>query len=147
MLNRRTFATFCGAAPSIAAMAASSPQAGVLEAFRELSARLTGFPASALDSGFAAALWRDLSETSDVGRQSALKTLLARPNANGADDECADCGAVEVEIIAAWYSGILPHTDGPVVATLHDGLIWRTAWFARPPSVCAPLWEQPPAAR
>ena len=114
-------------------MAASS-QAVRVEAFIELSARLTGFPAHTLDRRFAATLVQALSA---AGRQSGLEALLA-------DDGCADCSATEVEIISAWYSGLLPQESGAIVGTLNDALIWRTAWFAQPPSVCAPGWAQPP---
>lgn len=135
-VSRRAFAAFCGVAPGVAALAASSPEARKAEAFREVSAKLTGFPADALDARFAAALWRALAA---AGHQSALDALLA-------DADCDGCEAVQVEIIAAWYSGLLPEATGAVPATLHDALIWRAMWFARPPSVCAPLWEQAPQA-
>lgn len=124
-------------------MAAPLPRTSTVEAFKGLSARLTGFPAAALDSGFASALWRDLVA---AGHEPALAALVAAPELalNGEYGECGGCGAVAVEIIAAWYSGTLPDASGPVAATLHEALIWRTLWFARPPSVCAPRWQAPP---
>ena len=131
-LSRRAFAAFCSATLGTAAMAAS-PQAARVEAFVELSARLTGFPADTLDRRFAAALVQALSAT---GHQSALEALLA-------DDDCADCAATEVEIVSAWYSGLVPQESGAVVGTLNDALIWRTATFATPPSVCASGWARP----
>ena len=135
-LSRRAFAAFCGAAPGVAALAASSPEAGKVEAFRELSVQLTGFPPADLDMGFAASLWQALAA---AGHHSALEALLANA-------DCAGCEAVQVEIVSAWYSGQLPDAAGPIATTLHDALIWRTLWFARPPSVCAPLWNEAPRA-
>ena len=135
-LSRRAFAAFCGTAPGVAALAASSPEAGKVGAFRELSARLTGFPAADLDVRFAASLWQALAA---AGHHSALEALLANA-------DCEGCKAVQVEIIAAWYSGQLPDAAGPIATTLHDALIWRALSFARPPSVCAPLWNEAPRA-
>ena len=135
-LSRRAFAAFCGTAPGVAALAATSPEARRVEAFRELSAKLTGFPAADLDARFAAALWQALVA---AGHHSALEALLA-------DADCDGCEAVRVEIIAAWYSGQLSDAAGPIATTLHDALIWRALWFADPPSVCAPLWNEAPRA-
>ena len=135
-LSRRAFAAFCGAVPGVAALAATSPEAGRVEAFRELSAKLTGFPAADLDVGFAASLWQTLVA---AGHHSALEALLA-------DADCDSCEAVQVEIIAACYSGQLPDAAGPIAASLHDALIWRAMWFADPPSICAPLWNEAPRA-
>ena len=132
-LSRRAFAAFCSATLGTAAMAASSQAVGV-EAFVELSARLTGFPAGTLDRRFAAELAQALST---AGHRSALEALLA-------NDGCADCSATEIEIVSAWYSGLLPQESGAIVGTLNDALVWRTVWFAQPPSVCAQGWEQPP---
>ena len=134
-LSRRAFAAFCSATLGTAAMAAS-PQAARVEAFVALSARLTGFPASILDRRFAATLLHGLAAT---GHQSALEAVLA-------DDQCADCSATEIEIVSAWYSGLVPQESGAIVGTLNDALIWRAAAFATPPSICAPGWERPPDA-
>ena len=133
-LSRRAFAAFCGTAPGVAALAATSPETGKVEAFRELSAQLTGFPPADLDASFAASLWQALAA---AGHHSALEDLLANAGCDG-------CEAVQVEIIAAWYAGQLPDAAGPIATTLHDALIWRTLWFASPPSVCAPLWDEAP---
>ena len=132
-LSRRAFAAFCGAAPGVAALAASSPEARRVEAFRELSAKLTGFPTAALDARFASVLWQALAA---AGHQSALEALLV-------DADCDGCEAVQVEIVSAWYSGTLD-AAGSVAAAAHDALIWRTLWFARPPSICAPGWDEAP---
>lgn len=133
-LSRRAFAAFCGAAPGVAALAASSPEARRVEAFKEVSAKLTGFPAAALDARFASVLWQALAA---AGHQSALEALLA-------DADCDVCEAVQVEIVSAWYSGTLPDAAGTVAAAPHDALIWRALWFAHPPSVCAPGWDAAP---
>lgn len=133
-LSRRAFAAFCGATPGVAALAASSPEARRVEAFKEVSAKLTGFPAAALDARFASVLWRALAA---AGHQSALEALLANA-------DCDGCEAVQVEIVSAWYSGTLPDAAGTVAAAPHDTLIWRALWFARPPSVCALGWDAAP---
>ena len=132
-LSRRAFAAFCGAAPGVAALAAS-PEGHRVEAFKEMSAKLTGFPAAALDARFASVLWRALAA---AGHQPALEALLV-------DADCDGCEAVQVEIVSAWYSGTLPDAAGAVAAAPHDALIWRALWFARPPSVCAPGWDAAP---
>ena len=132
-LSRRAFAAFCGAAPGVAALAAS-PEGRRVEAFKEMSANLTGFPAAALDARFASVLWRALAA---AGHQSKLEALLA-------DADCDGCEAVRVEIVSAWYSGTLPDAAGSVAAAAHDALIWRALWFARPPSVCALGWDEAP---
>ena len=134
-LNRRTFAALCAAAPAIA-VAANATQAAPVQAFRALSARLTGFPASALERGFADALWQALA---DAGHAPALAALLRGEGG-------PDSAALEVEIAAAWYSGVLPAPAGAIVATLHDALIWQTLTFASPPSTCRAGWEEPPNA-
>ena len=111
--------------------------AAPLEAFCTLSANLTGFPVAALNRDFADALWRALS---DAGHRPTLETLLG-------GDRCAGCEALEIDIVAAWYSGVLPAPSGGIVATLHDALIWKAASFASPPSVQGLGWERPPDAQ
>ena len=135
--TRRSFAALCGGVAALAASAPVPAEADGLAAFLDLSARLTGFPAEALDSTFGGALLRALVES---GHGAALDGLL-----RGADG--TDFSALETEIIAAWYSGVLPTASGNVVGTLYGALVWAAADFAAPPGVCAGTgsWGQPPA--
>ena len=108
-----------------------------MAAFLDLSARLTGFPATALDARFADSLLRALVES---GHGTALDSLLQDANS-------ADFRELEAAIIGAWYSGLLPAASGPVVATLNGALVWAAADFAAPPGVCAGhgSWGRAPA--
>lgn len=136
-LSRWSFAIFCGSASMAAALGASMPQAPELEPFQKLSAELTGLPASMLDAQFA----RDLAEALAVGgRSDELERRLTAPG--------SEFGDLETEIIAAWYSGVLPTPSGPMVGAFRDALIWAALGFARPPGVCgAPQdWSKPPPA-
>lgn len=136
-LSRRSFAIFCGSASVAAALGASMPQAPELEPFQKLSAELTGFPTSALDARFA----RDLAEALVAGgRRDELERRLEAPGSEFDD--------LETEIIAAWYSGILPAPSRAVVGTFQGALIWAALGFAMPPGVCgAPQdWSKPPQA-
>lgn len=122
--------------PALAAGAAK-PSAQ-LASFIALSARLTGFEPQQLDANFAADL---LLALTGRGMDSALR--------DDAGDQ-PDDGATEWEadVIAAWYSGVLPRAGQPVVATFHDALIWRAMRFANPPTVCdaAAGWSSPPSS-
>ena len=108
-----------------------------VDGFLDLSARLTGFPAEALDARFADGLRRALVES---GRGAALDGLLQ-------GEKSSDFRELEGAIIGAWYSGVLPTAAGPVVATLYGALIWAAADFAARPGVCAGhgSWGRPPA--
>ena len=137
-LSRRSFALFCGSAGVAAALGAAMPEASELEPFQKLSAALTGFPASALDAQFAHELAAALAAS---GRADELERRLKAP--------VGECGDLDTEIIAAWYSGTLPAPSGPVVSTFRDALIWAALGFATPPGVCgAPQdWSKPPKPR
>lgn len=135
-LTRRSFAAACGSASAAALGAWPSTGINVNE-FRELSAELTGFPASALDVQFAAELAEALAA---VGLGDELKRRLKA--SGGAFHD------LETEIIAAWYSGVLPTPSGPVVGTFQGALIWPALVFAAPPGLCRTpqSWSEPPAA-
>ena len=136
-LSRRSFALLCGSATAAAAFGAAVPETPELGLFKKLSGALTGFPASALDARFA----RDLAEALAAGgRRAELERRLEAP---GGEFE-----GLETEIIAAWYSGVLPTPSGPMVGTFRDALIWAALGFAMPPGVCgAPQdWSKPPQA-
>ena len=132
-LTRRSFAAFSCAAPALAAVGATVPDAEETEAFLAVSARLTGFAADGLDAEFAASL---LDALGAAGREPELAALLAGESVP----------ALEEDIISAWYTGTLALPTGPVVAALQDALVWQAAAFAKPPGVCAGVasWAEPP---
>ena len=132
--SRRRFAAVCGCGPALAVCSSSTWSAGDLQPFLALSARLTGFPAAALDVGFGDGLLRALA---DSGRKSELDALLR--DGTGSEE-------LEAEIIAAWYGGILPTASGAVVGTLYGALVWATVDFATPPGICVGpgSWREPP---
>lgn len=113
------------------------PQSPELGPFLKLSAELTGLPASALDAQFAHRLVEALAAG---GRSGELGRRLKAPG--------SEFAALETEIIAAWYSGVLPAPSGAVVGTFQGALIWAALGFGRPPGVCgAPQdWSKPPPA-
>ena len=109
-----------------------------LERFLALSARLTGFPAVALDPALAGDLLDALQAT---GEGASLEDLL-EGTADGKH------GGLAAQIIAAWYSGIHPTAEGPAVRTVQEALVWRALGFAHAPGHCsADLndWSRPPA--
>ena len=143
-LNRRSFTLFCGSVSVAVAFGASLSEAPELEPFRKLSADLTGFPIAALDPQSSAQLLQALVE---VGRGEELKSRLQAPGSG--------FSGLETEIIAAWYSGVLPAPltramDAPGEGRLltQGALIWAALGFAGPPGVCgAPQdWSKPPLA-
>ena len=137
-LSRRSFTLFCGSVSVAAALGAAMPESPQLEPFRKLSAALTGFPVAALDPRIAARLLRGLVE---AGRGKELTRRLRGPG-----DEFS---VLETEIIAAWYSGVLPAPSRPVVGSFQGALIWAALGFATPPGVCgAPQdWSKPPIGK
>ena len=134
-LSRRSFVALCGAAPALAVAAPSASEAARLDAFRDLSARLTGFGLADLDAGFAADLLAALLE---AGHGTGIEALLAGQRGS-------EAAALETAIAAAWYSGILPLSSGPVVGALRDALVWKAVDFASPPGMCDGLdsWAMP----
>lgn len=114
--------------------------AGNRQPFLALSARLTGFPAEALDPAVADDL---LDALRAVGDGEALERPLRNPD-SGAQD------ALARRIIAAWYSGIHPTAAGPAVRTFGEALVWRALDFTTPPGYCAAApedWSRPPPGR
>ena len=136
-LSRRSFALYCGSATVAATFGAAVPETPESGLFQKLSAALTGFPASALDAQFAHELAAALAAS---GRIDELERRLRAPG--------GEFGDLETQIIAAWYSGILPAPSGPMVGAFRDALIWTALGFASPPGVCgAPQdWSKPPKA-
>ena len=107
-----------------------------LERFRALSARLTGFPAAALDPAAAGDLLDALRATGEDLDD------LAEGTAEGA------LGGLAAQIIAAWYSGIHPTAEGPEARAFREALVWRALEFAHAPGYCSTElndWSRPPA--
>ena len=125
-LTRRSFAALCGSATGVV-LAGPVPDAAAAASFRALSARLAGFDEAALDLRFASELRLALLA---AGHGANLARL-----SSSADAPADAMVALEADIIAAWYSGVLPGAE-PVVATLHGALIWAAAPFATPPGMC-----------
>lgn len=110
-----------------------------LERFLALSARLTGFPAAALDPALAGDL---LDALTAAGEGAGLEELLGgtASEAEGAR------GGLAAQIIAAWYSGIHP-TEGPAPRVVREALVWRAMEFAHAPGYCSAElndWSRPP---
>ena len=117
------------------AVAANVVSSHALAAFVSLSAELTGYPPESLDRQFASALLQAL-----IGQGAEVETL----------QEGGDIAEkLAVQIVSAWYSGVLPTTPTPTVAKFHDSLAWRTVDFATPPSVCGlpDAWAEAPTLR
>lgn len=115
---------------TVAAAVAGLPRLGMAQAaaplddFLALSARLTGFPVSALSAG--------------VG-ELLLKSFQTRGE--------LQAPALSAEIIAAWYSGVSQTAAGPVVVTHDQALVWHSADFLHPPGQCGGAfgyWSLPP---
>lgn len=145
---RRRFLAWCGAwcgtwcalLPGVPALAKGSDADDEVQLLRQRSASLTGFPASALDEDFATALWRALSAS---GRLAAARAWLAgREPATAATEPPS---ALELEIAAAWYGGLVPGAVASVGA-YYGALAWRAAPFATPAGRCAAPghWAKPP---
>lgn len=110
-----------------------------LDAFIELSARLTGVPAARLDLGAARVMYAAFDGR---GLLPALASLAGQTEPEYAGQRLGD------EVVAAWYSGICETADGPAVATHTAALLWGTASFLHPSGVCGGVtgyWGDPPA--
>lgn len=108
-----------------------------LERFLALSARLTGFPAAALNPALAGDL---LDALKAAGEGASLEDLL-EGTANGASD------GIAAQIIAAWYSGIHPTAEGTAARVVREALVWRAMEFAQAPGYCSADtndWSRPP---
>lgn len=108
-----------------------------LERFLALSARLTGFPAAALDPALAGDL---LDALKAAGESAGLEDLLDGP----AEESHSGLAA---QIIAAWYSGIHPSAEGPAARAFREALVWRALEFAHAPGYCSTElndWSRPP---
>ena len=103
--------------------------------FMALSARLTGFPASALSAGVGALMLqafqaRGVLQPKDLAPDATLSPTLS------------------AEIIGAWYSGVVTTAAGPEVLTHSEALVWQSAEFLHPPGQCGGAfgyWAHPPS--
>jgi len=129
----------------LAAASASLPlgllaqPAFTLDAFVELSARLTGVPAAGLDRGAARVMYEAFDGR---GLLPDLASLASRTGSGAASTRLGN------EVVAAWYSGICETANGPVVATYTGALLWGSASFLHPSGVCGGAtgyWGDPPA--
>lgn len=126
---------------AVAIASAGWPQWGTAQSpasvddFMALSARLTGFPASALSAGVGALILRAFQargvlQPKDLAADAALGPTLS------------------AEIIAAWYSGVVTTVAGPEVLTHSEALVWQSAEFLHPPGQCGGAfgyWAHPPS--
>lgn len=139
MTDRRTIllAGLAAASASLPFRLSAQPDFA-LDAFIELSARLTGVPAARLDLAAARIMYAAFEGR---GLLSELAGLAAQTG--------LDVGGRELgnEVVAAWYSGICETADGPVVASYTAALLWDSASFLHPSGVCGGItgyWGDPP---
>ena len=127
-----TLAASAVAVTQLSAAKSATPAAN----FLALSARLTGFPLSALNADVGAMLLASLKAS---GRLKVSDSLTANANLSS---------ALRAEIISAWYGGVSQTPAGEVVVTHSDALVWRSADFLHPPGQCGGAfghWSVPPA--
>jgi hypothetical protein len=96
-----------------------------VEAFRALSARLTGASLTDLAAGASAKL---LDGFLSMGRGAELARLAADPGAK--------TGALAADIVAAWYSGNYQTSAGLASIGLPSALLWDALNFTKPSGVC-----------
>jgi hypothetical protein len=108
-----------------------------LEDFLTLSSRLTHYPVAQLNVTAATALLKAF-EAKGLGPE------LAKLAANyDSDDKLA------AEVVSGWYTGICQTATGPVAIIFEEALLWKTATFLHPWSICGGAtnyWALPPAA-
>lgn len=129
-----------GAALALAAGLSPGPAAALeaidLDAFRRLSARLTGAVLSDLDAQSAATI---LDGLLSLGRGADLARL--------ATDATASSGSLANDVVAAWYSGIANSDRGEVLAAFTGALVWNALDYTKPFASCGGetgYWAEPP---
>lgn len=138
-ISRR--ALILGSASAAVLALALPPSAGggesiSVEAFRALSARLTGASLTDLDPGAAAKLLDGFLST---GRGTNLARLVADPGASA--------GTLADDIVAAWYSGNYRTASGLASIGLPSALLWDALDFTKPSGFCGGLtgyWGEMP---
>ena len=101
-----------------------------------LSAEITGV--ADLDPGLGQTIYALL------GLESQIDSLLQRSPEDSAAEARA---ALEVEVISAWYSGIVESAAGPRLASYEEALMWRALDFTKPMGYCGDgfgSWALPP---
>ena len=104
-----------------APLAAGASDTITVDAFRALSARLTGVALTDLDTKAAGKL---LDGFISLGRESDLAALAVDP--------AASTGRLANAIVAAWYSGRI----GAATIGLNQALLWKVLDFTKPPGEC-----------
>lgn len=140
VMSRREFMALVAAVPvlTISDSVTTSTDTANFNKFIQLSSILTGFSNSEFDTSRASTLFSLLMKSNF---QERLISALESPSSE-TDDELTEV------IVTFWYAGIIA-IDGDVsVDTYVDGLIWTTAWFATPKTICSPIpndWSLPPS--
>jgi hypothetical protein len=114
-----------------APLAASASDTITVDAFRALSARLTGAALLDLETKAAGKL---LDGFIALGLESDLAALAVDP--------AASTGRLANAIVAAWYSGRI----GAATIGLNQALLWKVLDFAKPPGECGgatDYWTDP----
>jgi hypothetical protein len=130
-ISRRTLILGGASAASLAfafPLFAGAKETITVEAFRALSARLTGASLTDLDSGAAGKL---LDGFLSMGRGAELARLAADPGAK--------TGALAADIVAAWYSGNYQTSAGLASIGLPSALLWDALNFTKPSGFCGGL--------
>ena len=150
--TRRTALRLGALAPGLA-VAAGMASDQALDAFVSLCARLTGFPAHSLDRQFASDLFQALiAQGVDrevlCQREDDCRRERTAEEHEGFDRSMNTPANAAVEIVSAWYTGVLPTTPQPTVAKFRDALVWRTLDFATAQTICtAPgAWADAPVS-
>ena len=107
---------------------AGAQEAITVEAFRALSARLTGVSLTDLDPGASAKL---LDGFLSLGRGADLARLAADPGAR--------TGTLADDIVAARYSGNCQTAAGLASIGLPSALLWDALSFTKPSGFCGGL--------
>jgi hypothetical protein len=122
------------------------------EAFRHLSAALTGMPAENLP-GFGEALRQSLAASAQ--QKAGLEALLALARTATPEALRSALHGTALEplaraVAAGWYTGTLGAGGGARVLSYEDALVWRAAGYDSAPSLCGGEfghWSEPPSSR
>ena len=139
VMTRRSLIMAGVSAAALAAgfpLSAATQETIATDAFRALSARLTGAAVADLDAATAGKL---LDGFVAAGRGSDLALLAADPGTN--------VGTTANEIVAAWYSGTYTTPGGPAAIDVTQALLWNALDFTKPPGECGGetgYWADPP---
>ncbi len=116
--------------------------------FGALSAVLTGYPSA--DAATATKMLHAFATPARRGSLTALAALVADtpPAELDAALSARKLDTVAHELVAAWYSGIVPNGRGAQQLVLYAGaLVWSAMKFTKPMGVCGGAtgyWADPP---